>query len=381
MKGYKRHKFLFGFLRVTLGWIFKLKFNAKFERFGNDGEPYMIIANHTANYDPIFAGIACKGHTYFVASEHLSRKGLLSKLLEWVFSPISRMKGGTDGQAAMSIIRRIRKGANVCMFAEGSRPFDGVTLPIYSATGKLVKSSGVKLITYKFKGGYFSNPRWGRGLRRGRMTGEIVAQYPPEQLKKMTPEEVNDVLVRDLYEDAYETQKQEPVAYKGRRLAEYLQAALYICPDCGGIDTLQTKGNRFWCDCGLNGIYTPYGYLEGENLKFTTVRDWNRWQLEQLEKLAQELDEKPVSNDGISIYQVAERGRDKLVAHGRLALYRDRLACEDLSFPIEEIADIAIIGRDKLMMSTKGTYYEIRPDNVYCASKYVDLFLQLKKMR
>lgn len=379
MKHYKRHVFLFKFLCGALGWIFRWMFNLEVERFGGDGEPFMLIVNHTANYDPIFVGMAARDHMYFVASEHISRKGFVSKLLAWTFAPISRMKGGTDAQAAMSVIRTVRKGANVCMFAEGSRTFSGVTYPIYPATGKLVKSSGVKLITYKFKGGYFSNPRWGRKLRRGRVTGHVMGSYTPEQLKDMTPEQVNDLLARDLYEDAYETQAADPVAYKGKKLAEYLQTALYLCPRCDGIDTLHSEGDGFRCDCGLSGRYTEYGYLEGEDLPFNTVRDWDAWQQTQLPRIADNLDERPVSDEGYLLYEVAEKGRGREVAHSTLTLYKDRLTCGDYTFFIADVPDMAIIGRDKLMLSDKGQHYELRPDTVRCSQKYLALYTQLRE--
>lgn len=381
MKGYKRHKFLFGFLRGLLSWIFRWKFNLQLERFGGDGEPYMVLANHTSNYDPIMLAMATRDHMYFVASEHLSRKGLISKLLTWAFAPISRLKGGTDAQAAMTVLRTVRKGANVCMFPEGSRTFSGVTYPIYPATGKLVRSSGVKLITYKIKGGYFSDPRWARKLRRGRMTGEVVGVYTAEQLRDMDPDDVNALLARDLYEDAYETQQRDPVAFKGKDLAEYLQAGLFLCPGCGGIDTLHTSGDGFWCDCGLKGRYTEYGYLEGEGLRFTTVRDWDDWQQQQIPQLVADLGKTPIGDDGITLLQVTERGKDKPLAHGRLTLYDDRLVCGDKTIRIDDISDLAIIGRDKLVFSDRDAYYELRPDKVYCATKYVALFIQLKKTR
>lgn len=379
MKGYRRHKFLFGFFRVTLGWVFKLMFNLRLERFGGDGEPYLLLGNHTANFDPIWVGMAARDHLYFVASEHLSRKGLASRLLAWVFAPISRLKGSTDAQAAMTVIRTVRKGVNVCLFPEGSRTFDGANCPIFPATGKLVKSSGVKLITYRFKGGYLSNPRWSPRLRRGRVTGEVAGVYTPEQLRTMSPEEINALLVRDLHVDADEEQRKNPTAYKGRRPAEYLQAALFVCPRCGGLDTLCTKGSRFWCACGLAGSYTPYGSLEGEDLPYKTVRDWSRWQETQLARIAGNLEKNPISDDGFCLYEVTEKGRDRILAKGRLTLTADRLRCADRDIPLDEVSDIAIIGRDKLVLSDRQRHYELRPDRICCANKYVALFKELKK--
>ena len=90
----------------------------------------LVVANHNMDYDPILVSMAFDDHLYFVASEHVFRWGLLSRLLVWAFAPIARMKGTADAQSAMQILRTLRKGRNVCLFAEGNRSFNGVTGPI-----------------------------------------------------------------------------------------------------------------------------------------------------------------------------------------------------------------------------------------------------------
>lgn len=381
MKGYRRHKFLFRFLRVTVLWIFYWLFRFQTVRIDSD-EPFLLIANHVTNFDPIFIGAASKKHLYFVASDHVLRGGFASNLLKWVFNPIARMKGGTDAQAAMTIIRTIRKGANVCLFAEGNRTYNGVTCPIFSATGKLVKSTGAKLITYKLIGGYFSSPRWSRSFRRGKMTGEVMGEYSAAQLKEMTADEVNDLLVRDLYEDAYARQEAQPVAYNGRNLAEYLETAIYVCPKCGAVDSIHSKGNDFWCaSCDLRGTYSAYGTLAGENLPFSTVTQWDQWQETQLPGIAETLREKPLQDDDVTLLRIGEKHKATTVTQGTLKLYHDRLICGEVTFPLKDIGDMALVARSRIMLNAGGVGYEIRPNQVCCGRKYFALFQLLKKQQ
>ena len=182
--------------------------------------PALIVSNHNADFDPVFVAMAFQEHMYFVASEHVFRWGLVSRLLVGLFGPIARRKGMADAQSAMQILRALRKGHNVCLFAEGNRSFSGVTGPVFPATGKLARASRAALVTYHIKGGYLCTPRWALTRRHGRMEGELVHVYSPEELRGMTDEEVNAAIAADLYEDAYDRQREEMRPYPGRRLAE-----------------------------------------------------------------------------------------------------------------------------------------------------------------
>ena len=129
------------------------------------------------------------------------------------------------------------------------------------------------------------------------MSGAPVGVYPPEELKKMSEAEIADLLARDLYENAYETQSKAPVAFRGKALAETLETALYLCPKCHRIDTLHSRGDRFSCDCGLTMTLDEFGFFQGEDLPFKTPLDWDRWQTGEMEKLAEGLGDEPAFPD------------------------------------------------------------------------------------
>jgi 1-acyl-sn-glycerol-3-phosphate acyltransferase len=92
---------------------------------------------------------------YFVGSEHISRWGRIYKLLQYCFAPIMRPKGALASTTVIEMLRKVRGGANVCLFAEGVRSWDGAPAPILPSTGKMVKSARCGLVTYRITGGYF----------------------------------------------------------------------------------------------------------------------------------------------------------------------------------------------------------------------------------
>ena len=91
--------------------------------------------------------------------------------------------------------------------------------------------------------------------RRGSMTGYPVRIYNPEEIKGMSEEELMKCIEHDLYTNAYDEQKRRgPVAFRGKNLAENLETALYLCPCCGKMEGLQSRGDYFFCSCGLKQI-------------------------------------------------------------------------------------------------------------------------------
>ena len=188
-------------LRGLVNGIFCKIYAYEYQPVQSAAKACLVVANHNTDLDPVLVGLAFRRPMRFVASEHVFRKGIASWLLRKVFNPISRIKGSTDASAALGMIRSLRKGENVCMFAEGNRSFSGVTGPIAATVGKLIKSSGATLITFKLEGGYLTTPRWSKTLRRGRMRGYCVHEYSPEELSDMTAEAVNAAVATDLFED------------------------------------------------------------------------------------------------------------------------------------------------------------------------------------
>ena len=163
--------------------------------------PCLIVANHVTNYDPLLLAMSFADTPIrFVASEHIFRHGLISRLLEKLVAPIPRRKGAAGADTVRSVLRAIKDGETVCIFAEGDASWDGLTHPVFPATGKLARMAGVPLVTYRLEGGYLSLPRWSKKLRRGKMRGVIVGVYPPETLKAMKGPEITALIAACIIE-------------------------------------------------------------------------------------------------------------------------------------------------------------------------------------
>lgn len=379
MEHSKRYIFLYKFLRFLIAPFFKLAMDYRCEKVKSNGRPALVLCNHTTDVDPVLVALGCPKQMYFVASEHAMRWGLASSALRFIAGPIIRLKGGSGAGTTKDILRALRGGHNVCIFPEGNRTYTGRTLPFVASTGKLAKASGCDLVTYHIEGGFFSWPRWAKTRRRGRMLGRVAGHYTPEQLAGMSADEVNDTIARDLYEDAYARQRQNPVPYRGKRLAEFLEVVLYFCPGCGRFGTLHSQDDTFACDCGLAGRYTEYGFLEGAGLPFDSIDAWNGWQREQLQLLAAQAGDAPLFGDeGQRLCVIVPCVSSTVIEAGTLHMSRHTLTLGTHTFPLSEISDLAISGKMTLTFSTGGTHYEIVSERPRSALKYQHLYRILK---
>lgn len=385
------HRFIYRILKIIVRPFLTKKLKYSYEIAKPTHHPYIVLANHNTDYDPLLIGLAFPDQMYYVASEHIFRWGFISKLINFLVSPIPRVKAITEIQTVINILKRLKAGANVCMFAEGNRSFSGETGQIHPATGKLIKKSGVSLITFRLDGGYFTSPRWSKTLRRGEMKGRMVKEYSPEELKSMTADEVYLAIKNDLYVNAYEEQGKNPIEYKGDKLAENLETALYLCPKCNRIETLKSEGDRLLCDCGLDLKYDSYGYLSSNNNEtspFKTVLEWCRFQdtrlKEDIERIKNLTPDVLIYSDEDQTLWEANRGENRLLGTGSLLFYNNRIVfeCADnhkYTYRFDDMSDLGIIGQMDIAFATNDRQaYEIKSNYPRSALKYRELFKYLK---
>jgi len=336
----------------------------------------LIISNHNSNLDPALVSLGFSRHAYFLASEHALRGGFGGKILNFGFAPVPFNKAKADIASVKETIRRLKAGASVCLFGEGDRSFSGVTCPVNISTAKLAKTSGADLITFRIEGGYFATPRWAKRNRKGPVSGAIVNKYSAATLKTMSAEEVLGIIERDIYEDAYERQKDAPQRYVGEDLAENLETALYLCPGCRKLGTLKSEGDRFFCGCGLDSRYTETGFLEGDALPFSRITEWYRWQEAELPVILNGIGDKSICTDeNQQLFEVSPAKGTTLIGEGAMSIDRQAIHCAGRSFPLADITRVAITGQMDLLYSDKsGITYEVKSRIPRSALKYREIF-------
>ncbi|MBE5777437.1 MAG: hypothetical protein E7326_08070 [Clostridiales bacterium] len=355
----KFHLLVWKYGTKVLRPFIKWKFNIDFEPFHAEG-PCLIIANHVTSWDPLLLAAGASNHQmYFVASEHLFRKGFVTKLIHFLVAPIARKKGSSGADTAMQCLRSIRKGNSVCIFGEGEVTWDGVSHPSFEGTGTLARACGGSLVTYRFEGGHLSRPRWAKRIRKGHMKGHIVNVYTKDQLRAMTADEVAAAIDQDLYEDAYARQQQHPVAFRGSRLADRMETAAFLCPRCEKTDGLKGEGDFITCRCGFKARFTPYGALEPAD-PFRNFKEWDHWQHERLTGMFEDGTLPDFYDEDGALIEILDGHEIRPISQGALGMKDFTLSCMGASFPLREIDQMAIVQTNILLFSHQGKYYELR---------------------
>ena len=371
----KYQKIYWKILRPLVIVFLYLKFGYTFKTAKNLPENFIVLSNHNTDFDPLFLGVSFKDSIRFVASEHISRWKFAFKFVDHIFSPIMRPKGTNAASTVKEMLRTLRGGDNVCMFAEGARSWNGVTAPILPSTGKVVKSSRCALVTYKIIGGYFCSPLWSKGgTRRGKIHGEVVNIYSAEDVSKMSVDDINRIINTDLYEDAYSRQAVENNKYKGKRLAEKMESMVFCCPSCKSVDSLHSSKDTVCCkECNSKFVYDEYGNISGveyKNVKelFAFLKD---------KALDDAHNNVTYTSDFAKIISVSNHV-ETVVSEGKLFLSSEIVSCGDKIIQICDIDDFAMHGRNALVLSTKDAYYEILVSEDTSALKFFMLYQAYK---
>ena len=365
----KRMQRAFDFFRPIMKLMLRIRFGYRCDSLKGIEGPYLLLCNHNMELDPVMLGAAGGRAVRFVASEHIARKGFGTWFLMRYFRPILHVKGKSGQGTSLKILRALKSGDCVAMFPEGNRSFNGVTGPMLGQLGRLVRRCGASLVTYRIEGGYFTQPRWGTTLRRGRLVGHLVHVYTPEQMKEMTDDRVEQAIADDLYEDAYASQKKNPSLYKGKHAALGLESALFWCSACGRFNTLHSDDDGLRCECGYRADYTASGYLRSQDGKLTTITRWDEQQQQALrQRMTQDAAAK-LFEDTVTVREIREDHTASEARQMRLTAYPDHLMLGEERISREELDGAAVFSRNVLTLVT-DKQYEIRGQLSFNALKY-----------
>lgn len=343
--------------------------------------PYLVLANHTTDYDAFFIAKSFKNHLYFVMSDHVSSIPVVGKLVRHLVSPIPITKSTSDPITVRKIMSVIKQGAPVALFPEGNKSFSGEMSEMKHSIAKLAKKLNVPVVIYNITGGYFCSPRWTKNKRKGHVHGAVKCIISPEEMKNMTDEELFRTIKDNLRVNAYEVQEKEKQTFKGKNLAQNIETFLYVCPSCHSISSLHGKGDRFYCDkCDFESTYDEFGYVH--NKFFSRLDEFDKWQKQYLKTLdynAMSEDQVITSDSGFTIKKKIDNYKSKKVGVFTLSCFKNRFELENpkqkIIIPFEDIAGYALEGVNGIQLHIKdGTIYRFKNEYTISGLKYLNIY-------
>ena len=374
-----RHRLIRNLAYCALAPFVWFKYGAKIEKFKDQQKrPYLILLNHTTVFDQFFIGMAIKGPVYYMATEDIFSNGWVSSLIRYLIAPIPIKKQTTDLRAVKTCLQIAKEGGTIAIAPEGNRSYSGKTEYMNPAIAPLARKLGLPIILFRIEGGYGVQPRWSDCIRRGKIRVYASRVVQPEEYATMTNEELMAVIEKELFVD----DAKADACYYHKKSAEYLERAIYICPQCG-LSSFESSGDTVACKkCGLSARYLPTTELEGENLPYRFVNDW----YEAQKKFINSWDPtahtaSPLYEEKADLYEVIVYKKKALLQKDApVILYGDRLILNGQELSFKEISTITVLGRNKLNIYYNGRIFQLKSGKRFNALKYVQIFHRYKNV-
>lgn len=335
------NKLAFRALTLVTGLLYYRKLGVSF-RYNTDiskyrNKPYVVVANHASRLDHVFTGLAFFPDTfnYVVGYNEFFRSHLAAVMR--IMQVIPKKNFTPQPYAIKQMMRVIREGGRIIIMPEGMSSISGASQPCALGGGQLLKGLGVPVLCCKISGGYLTSTKYCLDERPGKVDVCVDLLYSPEDLKRMSADEIQHDLNAKLWHDDYEWNKKARAGYKGRgRMAENLHQLLFWCPKCGAELQMSGRGNTIRCNaCGNEAeLNEKYELIprDGDCVIPDTPRVWFDMQREHIRKL--------VAEDSFSLTEHIKLGT--LPEHGFL----------------KNQATSEIVGEGELTLDREGLHYE-----------------------
>lgn len=211
-----------------------------------------IIYNHQSRFDWVNVVKLCGTEpvNFVIGYNEFYRSKF--KLIFKLIHSIPKKNFTTDIPSVKAMTKIIKDGGIVCFSPEGMSSICGHNQPIVPGTGRFLKHFGVPVYIMKSKGAYLVNHKVCLDNRSGNMEAELKCLIAPEDLDKYTPEEIDALINKELWQDDYEWNKEKKNHYKRMENAtSHYEDLAYYCPKCGKEFGIVTEGNEIHCEhCG-----------------------------------------------------------------------------------------------------------------------------------
>ena len=365
-------RFLIFVVMSSFAFFFRIKKQIPVE-VRNVKPPYLLLSNHVGFWDPFIVGNFLPHYTRFVSSDAAFRNPVFKFFLTRL-GTIPKKKNMRDSQVIRDVVSVIRQGDSVGIFPEAVRNWNGSSFPVDKSIIKLVKLLKVPVIVPILKGMNLFNPRWSPHLRRTKVEVDYTLLATAEEVKNLSEDELFSRLRKTLVHDEVEHQRKNKNIIRSDKRAEYINHALFVCPQCNSIDSFSAKGNDFGCNnCACDIHIDKFGFFNsktGKKLRFDNIRDWYLWQEKWLlkfvdDKVKSGFTDVVFSDKNSKVYHTETKGKPIFIGEADIKLFTNRIEIiyssqkEDLIINFDDLQTINPQVSEMLEIFYKGEAYRV----------------------
>jgi 1-acyl-sn-glycerol-3-phosphate acyltransferase len=162
-----------------VGWLLvKALFRLDVEGSDRVRGPLILAPNHASFLDPVILQSATRKRVSYLMTETYWRIPVLNWLFRF-FRTIPVQVSGPNRSALDRAVARLREGAVVAIFPEGSRSPDGRLLPARAGVALLASAARVPIVPVAILGTHRALPRGARFIRPVRVQVRFGEPIPP----------------------------------------------------------------------------------------------------------------------------------------------------------------------------------------------------------
>ena len=280
---------IFTFAIFAMSKILMIGQKYKVEKINMEGikPPYILLSNHMYFVDFYLNSIATyPNKVYNIATvDGYYRRPFLMELI----GCMCKRKFTTDPELVKSIEHVLfKKKGIMSMYPEARYSPAGTTAILPNSLGHLAKKMNVPVVVLLHHGNHLHTPFWNyRKPRKVPLHTTMTCVLKPEDIEKMTSEEIQQKLTEAMQYNEYKWQEEHNLRITEDFRAEGLHKILYQCPHCMAESKMDSKGTKIFCtECGKEWEMDELGKLkatEGET-EFSHIPDWFEWERANVRK-------------------------------------------------------------------------------------------------
>lgn len=222
--------------------------------------PAFLIWNHQSRRDhAMLVRAAWPRRINFLAEEASFYRSHLATVFK--LNRIIPKKVLSNDIPSLRAIRNVIKHNGVVAFApEGFASVFGDQQPVVPGTGRFLQVFGIPVYYASLQGGYLSTSKFSKEDRPGKFCLQIQRLFTPEDLKNMTPQQIEDKINSLLHHDDFKWNKEHHYRYVSKEgMCTNLADACYRCPRCGTEFEMVAEKDYIECKhCGNKATMDEY---------------------------------------------------------------------------------------------------------------------------